>query len=62
MTFDEGAGLEALDHASFARSAVTDQDDLEQIVEALVVARTRHQVVGVATRHSRQDDEDDDRD
>jgi len=42
VTFDERAGPETLHHASLARTAITDQHDLEQIVEALVVARAHH--------------------
>lgn len=63
MAFDECAGPEALDHAGLARATVTDQDDLEQVVEPLViVARAHHQIVGIATRHSRQVSRDDDDD
>lgn len=52
MALDERAGPEALHHAGLACAAVADQHDLEQVVEALVVARAYHQVVGIATRHS----------
>lgn len=50
VTLDKRAGPESLHHASLASTAIADQHDLEQVVEALVVAH--HQIVGVATRHS----------
>jgi len=68
VTLDERAGSEALHHARLPRAAVADQHDLEQVVEAIVVARAHHQIVGVAARHPRRvprahgDDDDDDGD
>lgn len=51
VTFDERARLEALHQTGLACATITDQHNLEQVVEILVVC-VHHQIVGIAARHS----------
>ena len=51
MPLNEVACAELLDDTGLASTAIADQDDFEQIIEALISARLRHQAVGVAVRH-----------
>lgn len=51
MPLDEVARAKLLDDAGLASAAVADEDDLEEVVEALVAGTGAHQVVRVTLRH-----------
>lgn len=59
VAFDECARLETLHQAGLACATITNQHDLEQVVEVFVV-RAHHQIVGIPTRHSHRQVRDDD--